>query len=89
MAKLKEAMKKAKATRKPQRVTEPSAIGAVKVSTSIRLDLEVISWFKLEADRQGIGYQTLINSALIQHVKNGSLENRLEAIEKALKIKVG
>lgn len=89
MANLKEAMKKAKATRKPQKVTEPSAVSAVKVSTSIRIDLDVLSWFKLESEKQGIGYQTLMNSVLVQHVKNGSLEQRLEAVEKALKIKVG
>ena len=35
-----------------------------KIPTSIRLDGSILAWFKTEAERQGIPYQTLISSVL-------------------------
>lgn len=37
---------------------------AAKIPTSIRLDGSILAWYKAEAQRQGIPYQTLINSVL-------------------------
>jgi len=89
--KLKEAMKIAKETGKKVKVTEPTAITETKVNISIRLDLEVLNWLKEEGKKQGIPYQTLINSLLTKASTKGSIEDRLERIEKALfkKGKVG
>ncbi len=38
--------------------------GAAKVPTSIRLDGAILAWYKSEAQRQGLPYQTLICSVL-------------------------
>jgi hypothetical protein len=35
-----------------------------EIPTSIRLDGSILAWFKTEAERQGIPYQTLISSVL-------------------------
>jgi len=35
-----------------------------KISTTIRLDDDIIAFFKKRASEQKIGYQTLVNSAL-------------------------
>ena len=35
-----------------------------KIPTSIRLDGSILAWYRTEADRQGIPYQTLIGSVL-------------------------
>ncbi len=40
-----------------------------KVSTSIRLDNDIVLYFKKKAGEQKIGYQTLINSALREAIK--------------------
>lgn len=82
--KLKEAMKEAKRTGKPQKVTEPTEISETKVNISIRLDLEVLTWLRNEGKRQGIPYQTLINSLLKKASSNETVEERLSRIEKAL-----
>ena len=51
-----------KAKKRSERVkSDPNA---TKVPTSIRLDGSVLAWFKTEAQRQGIPYQTLISSVL-------------------------
>lgn len=83
--KLKDAMKTAKATRKPVKVNERTPVTEIKINTSIRLDLDVLNWCKSEADRQGIPYTTLINSILKKASTVGTLEDRVEALEKALK----
>lgn len=87
---LKEAMKAAKATRKSQQVAA-QPITETKVNISIRLDLEVLNWLKDEGKRQGLPYQTLINSILKKTSSNETIEERLSRIEKALfkKSKVG
>lgn len=40
-----------------------------KISTSIRLDNDVILYFKKKASEQKIGYQTLMNAALRQYIQ--------------------
>jgi uncharacterized protein (DUF4415 family) len=40
-----------------------------KISTSIRLDDDVILFFKKKASAEKIGYQTLINMALREFIK--------------------
>ncbi len=41
-----------------------------KARITIRLDEEVLEWFKAQVDAAGGGnYQTLINSALVDHIK--------------------
>jgi uncharacterized protein (DUF4415 family) len=37
-------------------------------SVSIRLHPQVIAWAKSEAEKQGVGYQTIINEALLKLV---------------------
>jgi uncharacterized protein (DUF4415 family) len=37
-------------------------------SVSIRLHPQVITWAKSEAEKQGVGYQTIINEALLKLV---------------------
>jgi len=43
---------------------------AVKIPTSIRLDGSILAWYKTEAERQGIPYQTLINSVLHRYANS-------------------
>jgi uncharacterized protein (DUF4415 family) len=41
-----------------------------KARITIRLDEEVLEWFKTQVDAAGGGnYQTLINTALVDHIK--------------------
>jgi predicted DNA binding CopG/RHH family protein len=40
-----------------------------KIPTSIRLDGSILAWYKTEAVRQGIPYQTLISSVLHRFAK--------------------
>jgi uncharacterized protein (DUF4415 family) len=43
-----------------------------KVSTSLRLDDDIILFFKKRASEEKIGYQTLINMALREAVNRGA-----------------
>ena len=43
-----------------------------KVSTTIRLDEDVILYLKKEAREKKIGYQTLLNSLLRDHMNEGA-----------------
>jgi uncharacterized protein (DUF4415 family) len=44
-----------------------------KTRITIRLDGDVLTWFKRQVDRSGGGsYQTLINAALREHIKRTS-----------------
>ena len=45
----------------------------VKRQITLRLDADVVAWFKAHA-RDGRGYQTDINNALRQHVQRASTE---------------
>lgn len=56
-----------------------SAKSAGKVRITIRLDREVLDWFRSRAEDQGGGsYQTMINNALRDHVHQGG--ESLEAV---------
>ncbi len=60
---------------------------AVKKGIHIRLDQDVIEWLKSQALKQDIGYQTLANSLLRQHMNESHVapdfNERLEKLEKA------
>ena len=43
-----------------------------KLSITARLDMDIVSWLKAEADRKGLPYQTLMNS-LLKEVMHGTL----------------
>ena len=45
-----------------------------KKSTTIRLDEDVILFFKKRAGEQKVGYQTLVNAALRDYVHDHSVE---------------
>ena len=52
-----------------------------KTRITIRLDDDLLEWFKAQVDAAGGGnYQSLINSALREHVKSAS-----ESLEKTLR----
>ncbi len=51
-----------KARKRSERVKVDA--NAAKIPTSIRLDGSILAWYKAEAKRQGIPYQTLIGSVL-------------------------
>lgn len=85
---IKDAMKSAKVSKQPQKTAALNEVD-VKVSISIRLDLDVLNWLKEEGENQGIPYQTLANSILKKASKDTSLEERLAKIEKALSLKHG
>ena len=51
-----------KATKRSDRVKIDA--NSAKIPTSIRLDGGILAWYKTEAHRQGIPYQTLISSVL-------------------------
>ena len=43
---------------------------AAKIRITIRLDNEVVDWFKRRVHESGGGnYQTLINTALVEHIR--------------------
>ena len=54
-----------------------------KTRITIRLDNEILDWFREQVDRAGGGnYQSLINDALREHVRNARepLENTLRRV---------
>jgi uncharacterized protein (DUF4415 family) len=52
-----------------------------KARITIRLDEEVLDWFKAQVDAAGGGnYQTLINAALVDYIKR-----EVEPLEKTLR----
>lgn len=53
-------------------------VGAGKTRITIRIDNDILEWFRTTVDRSGGGnYQTLINDALRQYIR--SQEEPLEA----------
>jgi len=52
-----------------RRVGRPPLGAAPRQLIAIRLDAGVLAQFRKEARRRGIGYQTLINEVLAQHVR--------------------
>lgn len=58
---------------------------AGKTRITIRLDTELLDWFREEVSRAGGGnYQTLINDALRQHVE-GKRENLEDTLRRVLR----
>ena len=51
-----------------RRVGRPPIGGATRRLIAIRVDPEVLDRFRKEAKRRKVGYQTLINQVLAEHV---------------------
>ncbi len=61
-------------------VTPP---GGNKVRITIRLDRDIVEWFKTKAENEGGGnYQTMLNNALREHTEHqeGALEELLRKV---------
>ena len=54
-----------------RRVGRPPLGDEARRLIAIRLDATVLARFRREARRRGVGYQTLINDVLANHVKKG------------------
>ncbi|HSU17534.1 BrnA antitoxin family protein [Longimicrobium sp.] len=58
---------------------DPTPPGKTRIT--IRLDDEVLEWFRDQVDRAGGGnYQTMINDALRDHIERHSLEELLRRV---------
>lgn len=57
-----------KAKKRSDRVKIDSQVA--KIPTSIRLDGSILAWYKTEAERHGIPYQTLICSILHRYANS-------------------
>ena len=51
---------------------EPLDPSTTKLSITARLDMDIVSWLKKEADKKGLPYQTLMNS-ILKEVMHGTL----------------
>ncbi len=60
----------------------------IKANITIRVSSELLNAYREEAEKFGIGYQTLMQIKLKEGLEN-SLEKRLEKLEKAMKVKAG
>lgn len=60
----------------------------IKANITIRVSGELLNAYRAEAEKLGIGYQTLMQIKLKEGLQN-SLEKRLEKLEKAMKVKAG
>ncbi len=80
---IKDAMKAAKLTKKPQKVSAQT-LGETKINVSIRLDEDVLTWLKAEADRQALPYTTLANSLLKRASQNEPVEERVARLERLI-----
>jgi uncharacterized protein (DUF4415 family) len=55
----------------------------VKVRVNMFMDLDVVEHFRKLSKTRGLGYQTLINQALKEHIQGPhDLESRVAALEK-------
>jgi len=62
-------------------------LSSVKINVHIRLDGDVVSYFKEKAKQEGSKYQTLMNQYLRTAIfKQRNLEDRLDHIEQRLGI---
>ena len=60
----------------------------VRSLISIRVPMGILKAFKREAEKRGVGYQTLMLDALQERVLSTDIEKMIdEKIEKALKLK--
>ena len=65
----------------------PPAKGKTRIT--IRLDTDVLAWFREEVNRAGGGnYQTLMNETLRQHVE-GKRENLEDTLRRVLREELG
>ena len=65
----------------------PPAKGKTRIT--IRLDTDVLEWFREEVNRAGGGnYQTLMNEVLRQHVE-GKRENLEDTLRRVLREELG
>lgn len=69
-------LKKMKGVRKGS-VVDPKG---TKVQISMRIDLDLLSWLQSEADKMGIGYQTLLNIKLRESKQQGSSDEHIREI---------
>jgi uncharacterized protein (DUF4415 family) len=60
----------------------------VKANITIRISGDLLDAYRAEAKKLGIGYQTLMQIKLKEGLDH-NVENRLEKIERALKIRTG
>jgi len=60
----------------------------VKANITIRISGELLNAYRAEAEKLGIGYQTLMQIKLKEGLEN-SFEKRLEKLEKAMKVRAG
>jgi len=64
---------------------EEIGLSNVKVNIHIRLDADVVNYFKERAAQEGSKYQTLMNQHLRESVfKQSKLEDRLKLVEQRL-----
>jgi uncharacterized protein (DUF4415 family) len=60
-----------------------------KTRITIFIDTDILEWFKYEAEREGRGYQTAINQALRNYIKQDKRPIQdivREAVRKELKV---
>jgi predicted DNA binding CopG/RHH family protein len=60
----------------------------IKANITIRVSGELLNAYRAEAEKLGIGYQTLMQIKLKEGLEN-SLEKRLQKLEKAFRSKAG
>lgn len=74
--------------RKEYDFSKAKRVGArkgLKVLKTIRLDPEVLFWLEEEAEKEGVGYQTFLNSFLRKHIsQEKSVDERLRKLEQAV-----
>jgi predicted DNA binding CopG/RHH family protein len=73
-------MKKKYNFTKSKKRSERAPVLSSKIPTSIRLDGAIISWYKTEAERLGIPYQTLVSSVL-HRFANSELIDKEEVLK--------
>ena len=57
----------------------------IKIIKTIRLDAEILMWLEDEAEKEGVGYQTYLNSFLKKAMnQEKSVEERLRKLEQAV-----
>ena len=74
-----------KAKKRSERVKVDADVA--KIPTSIRLDGSILAWYRTEAERQGIPYQTLIGSVLHRFARSELIDRsevrRLQGVKGA------
>ncbi len=64
----------------------------IKANITIRISGELLNAYRAEAEKLGIGYQTLMQIKLKEGLQNSlekRIEKRIEKLEKAMKVKAG